>query len=534
MASVERDTFADEHLPPRDLWPELDLASPPYRFPERLNCVVELLDRHLQHGNGERRCIVTPQGEWSYRQLADTVNRLANHLVHEMGMRPGNRVLLRAPNNAMMVASYLAVMKAGGIAVGTMPMLRASELKTIIDKARISHALCDARLADEARQALGNCPSLCQLAFFGDGPGTIDAALAKQSAEFKAWDSKADETCLIAFTSGTTGPPKGTVHFHRDIMAVCEGFSRQILRPAKDDLFVGSPPIAFTFGLGGLVLFPLHAGAATLLLEKASALELLAAIGKYRASIVFTAPTAYRAMLPEISNHDISSLRKAVSAGEHLPESAWRQFYEKTGIRIIDGIGSTEMLHIFISAREEDVRPGSAGRPVPGYAARVVDEWGNDVPVGEPGRLMVRGPTGCRYLADDRQAQYVLDGWNITGDTCRMDEDGYFWHIARSDDMIVSSGYNISGPEVEDALLTHPAVKECAVLGVPDSGRGQIVKAFVVLADGVAADEMLVEQLQIHVKQTIAPYKYPRAIEFRDGLPRTATGKLQRFRLREQ
>lgn len=531
---MERDTFADEHLPPRELWPDIDVSSSIYRFPERLNCVVELLDRHLEQGASERRCLVTPGGEWTYRELATTVNQLANYLVHTMGMIPGNRVLLRAPNNAMMVASYLAVMKAGGIAVGTMPMLRSSELKTIIDKAQISHALCDIRLAADLQRAQEHCPVLQQVAYFGDGPGTIDQALLAQPSEFVAWDSAADETCLIAFTSGTTGPPKGTMHFHRDILAVCEGFSRQILQPTQDDLFAGSPPIAFTFGLGGLVLFPLHAGAATLLLEKAPATALLEAIEQQGVSIVFTAPTAYRAMLAELSNYDISSLRKGVSAGEHLPAATAEQFYQQTGIHLIDGLGSTEMLHIFISTRESEPRPGSTGRPVPGYSARIVDAQGQDAPVGEPGRLLVRGPTGCRYLADERQAQYVLDGWNVTGDTFRMDADGYLWYVARSDDMIISSGYNISGPEVEEALLLHEAVAECAVIGVPDEQRGQIVKAFVVPAASATLEKsLLIKQLQEHVKQTIAPYKYPRAIEFRDALPRTATGKLQRFLLRE-
>lgn len=534
MAAIERDTFADQHLPPRDLWPVFDLTSPAFRFPERLNCVVELLDRHLEQGHGDRRCILTPDGAWSYRQLAETVNRLANYLVGEMGMRPGNRVLLRAPNNPMMAAGYLAVMKAGGIAVGTMPMLRAGELKAIVDKAQISHALCDSRLAEELQAAAAQCPSLRQLAFFGDGPDSMDERLAAQPAEFEAWDSAADETCLIAFTSGTTGTPKGTMHFHRDILAICEGFSRQILKPTADDLFTGSPPIAFTFGLGGLVLFPLHAGAATLLLEKASPQELLAAIEKHRVSVLFTAPTAYRAMIPKLRDYDISSLRKGVSAGEHLPEATWRQFHEATGIRLIDGIGSTEMLHIFISACEDDIRPGSTGRPVPGYTARIVDEHGNDVPVGEPGRLLVRGPTGCRYLADPRQAKYVEDGWNVTGDTFRMDADGYFWYVARSDDMIVSAGYNISGPEVENALLTHPAVKECAVLGVPDEQRGQIVKAFVVLVPGTETSPTLAQEIQDFTRKVTAPYKYPREIEFVAELPKTISGKIRRVELRER
>ncbi|WP_435101993.1 AMP-binding protein [Arhodomonas sp. AD133] len=533
MNRLPRDTFADDHLPPREQWPELDLSHPAYHFPERLNCVVELLDRWIERGHGDHRCLVTPEATWSYRDLYETVNRLANHLVNEMHLAPGNRVLLRAPNNPMMVAGYLAVIKAGGIAVGTMPMLRAGELSQIIDKAEISHALCDVRLDADLRTAAEASPSLKHYAFFGGGAGTIDAALAEQPAEFEAWDSAADETCLIAFTSGTTGMPKGTMHFHRDMLAICEGFSQQILRPGADDLFTGSPPIAFTFGLGGLVLFPLHAGAATLLLERAPPLKLLEHIERERASIVFTAPTAYRTMLTELDGRDLSCLRKAVSAGEHLPEATWHEVHKKLGLALIDGIGATEMLHIFVSAPVDAIRPGSTGLPVPGYTACILDDEGNEVSANTPGRLAVRGPTGCRYLADDRQSRYVQDGWNITGDTFRMDEDGYLWYVARSDDMIVSSGYNISGPEVENALLTHSAVAECAVIGVPDEVRGQLVKAFVVLAEDREADDGLVVALQEHVKRTIAPYKYPRAIAFLDALPRTATGKLQRYRLRD-
>lgn len=533
MTRPLRDTFADEHLPPPSQWPVLDLSHPAYRFPDRLNCVTELLDRWIERGHGGQRCLLTPEVTWTYNDLHETVNRLANYLVSRMGMVPGNRVLLRAPNNPMMVAAYLAVMKAGGIAVGTMPMLRAGELAPVVEKAQISHALCDIRLADELRATAGTHPVLEHCAFFGGGPGTLDDALADQPATFEAWDSAADETCLIAFTSGTTGAPKGTMHFHRDMLAICEGFSRQVLRPEPDDLFTGSPPIAFTFGLGGLVLFPLHAGAATLLLERAPPAELLDHIERHRVSIVFTAPTAYRAMAAEAGRFDLASWRKGVSAGEHLPAATWHDVHEKLGLRLIDGIGATEMLHIFISAREEDIRPGSTGRPVPGYEVRILDDDGNEAPENTPGRLAVRGPTGCRYLDDDRQARYVQDGWNITGDTFRRDADGYLWYVARSDDMIVSAGYNISGPEVENALLSHEAVAECAVIGVPDPERGRIVKAYVVPAAGVSGDDELAATLQAHVKATIAPYKYPRAIGFVDALPRTATGKLQRFRLRE-
>jgi 2-aminobenzoate-CoA ligase len=534
VPAQHRDSFAEESLPPPQQWPEFDFSHPSYRFPARLNCVVELLDKWIERGWGDRRCLLTDDSVWTYRDLYQTVNRLANLLVEEMGLIPGNRVLLRAPNTPMMAAAYLAVIKAGGIAVGTMPMLRLPELKPILDKAQISHVLCDVRLREALDQAVAQAPSVRHVAHFQSGaPDGLEARLARHSPEFTAYDSRADETCLLAFTSGTTGVPKGTMHFHRDLLSICRGFGEQILRPTADDLFCGSPPLAFTFGLGGLALFPLHAGAATLLLERPDPLSLLSAIERHRATIVFTAPTGYRAMLGQLDKHDISCLRKGVSAGEHLPEPTWQEFKDKTGISLIDGIGSTEMLHVFISSPEEEIRPGSTGRAVPGYTARIVDELGNELPPGEVGRLAVKGPTGCRYLADPRQANYVQNGWNITGDTFRMDEDGYFWYVARSDDMIVSSGYNIGGPEVEDALLTHPAVAECGVIGRPDPSRGQIVTAYIVPAQGHQPSDALVRELQEHVKQTIAPYKYPRAIIFADTLPRTPTGKLQRHRLRE-
>lgn len=537
MAAIERDTFADQHLPPRDLWPVFDLTSPAFRFPERLNCVVELLDRHLEQGHGDRRCILTPDGAWSYRQLAETVNRLANYLVGEMGMRPGNRVLLRAPNNPMMAAGYLAVMKAGGIAVGTMPMLRAGELKAIVDKAQISHALCDSRLAEELQAAAAQCPSLRQLAFFGDGPDSMDERLAAQPAEFEAWDSAADETCLIAFTSGTTGTPKGTMHFHRDILAICEGFSRQILKPTADDLFTGSPPIAFTFGLGGLVLFPLHVGAATLLLEKASPQELLAAIEKHRVSVLFTAPTAYRAMIPKLRDYDISSLRKGVSAGEHLPEATWRQFHEATGIRLIDGIGSTEMLHIFLSNRPGDVRYGTTGKPVPGYQVELRDETGHVLEGPDRvGDLFIGGPSAAlMYWTDRAKSNETFRGaWTKSGDKYFRDPDGYYVYAGRSDDMLKVSGQYVSPFEVESTLVQHEAVLEAAVIGVEDEDGLMRTKAFVVLKDAGQASQALDDALKAFIKDRLAPHKYPRQVEFVDELPKTATGKIQRFRLRER
>jgi 2-aminobenzoate-CoA ligase len=427
-------------------------------------------------------------------------------------------------------------MKAGGVVVATMPLLRAKELCYPIAKARIALALCDSRLSDEMEKAKLQSPELKRIVYWGNG-GTdaLEALMAKPDYDhFAACDTAAEDVCLIGFTSGTTGEPKGTMHFHRDVLATCDSYGRHVLRAQASDRFIGSPPLAFTFGLGGLVLFPLRIGASSVLLEKATPDDLLAAIAKFGATICFTAPTAYRAMLGKLSEHDTASLRKCVSAGETLPKATFEAWQAATGIKILDGIGATEMLHIFIGSPEEEARAGSTGRVVPGYEAMVIDDAGHEMPPGIPGRLAVRGPTGCRYLADARQTVYVQNGWNVTGDTYVMDKDRYYWYQARSDDMIISSGYNIAGPEVESALLAHPAVAECGVVGAPDEERGQIVKAYVVLRAGHSGDTVLTQELQDHVKAAIAPYKYPRAIEYVVELPKTQTGKLQRFELRRR
>ena len=532
--SAHLDTFARDNLPPRAQWPDFLFDLPELKYPERMNCAVELLDRWVASGEGERPCLISPTESLSYAQVAERVNRIANVLTRDLGLLPGHRVLLRGPNNPMMVAAYLAVIKAGGIVVATMPLLRAKEIAYPITKARIRLALCDHRLAEDMEKARPLAGELERVVYWGSGaPDALEALMAKPGYEtFAACDTASDDVCLIAFTSGTTGEPKGTMHFHRDMLATCDSYGRHVLRADARDRFMGSPPLAFTFGLGGLVLFPLHVGAATILLERAGPDDLLAAAAKFGATVCFTAPTAYRAMLAKLGEHDISSLRKCVSAGETLPQATFDAWHAATGIKILDGIGATEMLHIFIGSPEHEIRPGATGRPVPGYEARVVDAGGNEVPPNTLGRLAVRGPTGCRYLADKRQRTYVCDGWNITGDTYLMDADGYFWYQARSDDMIVSAGYNIAGPEVETALLAHPAIAECGVVGAPDAERGQIVKAYVVLRPGHTGDAALTKLLQDYVKANIAPYKYPRAIEYVAALPRTQTGKLQRFELR--
>jgi 2-aminobenzoate-CoA ligase len=536
--SAHVDSFARDRLPAADQLPEFLFELPELQFPERLNCASELLDRHVREGRGERLCIQGPGVRWTYAELQARANSIANVLVHDLGLLPGNRVLLRGANSPLLAACWLAVVKAGAIAVGSMPLLRARELAAIIDKAQVTHALCDAGLVDELQQAAESCPTLKDVVYFGASASqaasakSLESLAAAQSTNFDNVDTGAQDPCLIAFTSGTTGVPKGTVHFHRDVMAACACWPPYVLRPLPDDVFIGSPPLAFTFGLGGLLLFPLAVGASTVLIEKATPEILLPAIAQYRATVCFTAPTSYRAMAGMVAEHDLRSLRKCVSAGEALPAATRALWKQAAGIELIDGIGSTEMLHIFISADEENARPGATGLPVPGYRAAVLRDDGSPAAVGEVGRLAVKGPTGCKYLADERQAAYVQNGWNITGDAYLVDSDGQFVYQARTDDMIISGGYNIAGPEVEAALLLHPAVAECGVVGQPDEARGMVVKAFVVLRPGNAADAAMAKALQDFVKQTIAPYKYPREIEFRSALPRTETGKLQRFKLK--
>ncbi len=537
MPSAHIDTFSRDHLPPREQWPEFLFDLPELQALQgtaQLNCATELLDRAVREGRGARVCIRAPGLSWTYAELQDKADRIANVLTREMGLVAGNRVLLRAPNCPMLVACWFAVMKAGAVAVATMPMLRAKELQAIISIAQVSHALCDAALADELQAAALACPSLRQVRHFNSAdPHGLEQSMTRQPPGFVNVNTAADDTCLLGFTSGTTGVPKATMHFHRDLMAACACWPPHMLKPTADDVFIGSPPLGFTFGLGGLVLFPIAVGASTVLLEKAGPAPLLEGIKQFGATVLFTAPTSYRALAEHGATLRGSTLRKCVSAGEALPASTRALWKQATGIEIIDGIGATELLHIFISADEDHARAGATGVAVPGYRAEVVDDAGQPVPAGTVGKLRVKGPTGCRYLADARQTSYVRDGWNYTGDAYTQDADGYFHYHARTDDMIISAGYNIAGPEVEDALMLHPAVAECGVIGVPDAQRGQIVKAFVVLRAGHAGGEAMVKTLQDFVKQTVAPYKYPRAVAFVDALPRTPTGKLQRFKLHE-
>jgi 2-aminobenzoate-CoA ligase len=517
-----RDDFIHDGLPPPKAQPEFRFTLPELRYPERLNAAVELIDRH----DPAAPALINDAGAWTYGEMRDLSDRIARRLVEREGLVPGNRVFLRGPNNAMLFASWLGVLKAGGVVVTTMPMLRPGEIATILERARIGHAIVDARFRADF-DAAGGVGSL--LTYDGDA---AFAALDGIEPGFAPVDTGRDEVALIAFTSGTTGKPKACVHYHRDILAPADSFARHVLRPEPDSRWACSAPIAFTFGLGMLLIFPWRFGGAAVTIEAPGPKPLLEAIARHQVTNLATAPTAYKAMIPLLPQHDISSLRTCVSAGEHLPAATWHAWQEATGIAIVDGIGATEMMHIFISASGADIRPGSTGKAVPGYVATVLDEENRPLETGT-GRLAVKGPTGCRYFDDERQADYVVDGWNVTGDTYRKDEEGYFWYLARSDDMIISSGYNIAAPEVENALLAHQAVQECAVIGAPCEERGQKVKAFVVLAPGYAPDAGTATVLQDHVKAAIAPYKYPREIAFVEALPKTATGKLQRYALRE-
>ncbi len=530
------DSFARDRLPaeaeqPKYLFDGLD-------YPEHLNAAVELTDRLVEQGFGDNIALIGNGRRRTYKELADWTNRLANALVSDYGVKPGDRVLIRSANNPAMVACWLAATKAGAVVVNTMPMLRSGELAKIVDKAEIAIALCDTRIVDELVACAKDSLYLKKVIGF-DGTANHDAELDRvalnKPVRFEAVKTGRDDVALLGFTSGTTGVPKATMHFHRDLLAVADTYAKHVLGVRSDDIFVGSPPLAFTFGLGGLAIFPLRFGAAATLLETASPPNMIAIIEEYKATVCFTAPTAYRAMLNAMeAGADLSSLRVAISAGETLPAPVYSDWIAKTGKPILDGIGSTEMLHIFVTNTFDDHAPGSTGKAVPGYEAKVVDEQMHDVPRGTPGRLAVRGPTGCRYLDDARQHDYVQDGWNITGDTFLQDDAGHFRFLARSDDMIVSAGYNIAGPEVEAALLSHPHVRECAVVGAEDGERGQIVEAHVVLADGAKGDDTTVRTLQNHVKAVIAPYKYPRRIRFVTALPKTQTGKIQRFALRTE
>lgn len=533
--SAHVDTFTRDRLPPEADWPELRLEG--FSYPDRLNAAVELTDRMVEKGFGDHTALIGNGRIRTYKELADWSNRIAHALAEDYGVRPGNRVLIRSANNPAMVACWLGATKAGAVVVNTMPMLRAGELAQIVGKAEISHALCDTRLMEEMVACAKGSDHLKVVIGF-DGTANHDAELDRialsKSVRFQAVDTGRDDVALLGFTSGTTGEPKATMHFHRDLMIIADGYAKEVLKVTPDDIFVGSPPLAFTFGLGGLAVFPLRFGAAAALLEQATPPNMIEIIQTLKATVCFTAPTAYRVMLKAMAEGaDLSSLRAAVSAGETLPAPVYEEWQAKTGKPMLDGIGATEMLHIFITNRFDDHRPACTGRPVTGYEARIVDEEGREKPRGEVGRLAVRGPTGCRYMADDRQKKYVQNGWNITGDAFWQDQDGYFHFAARNDDMIVSAGYNIAGPEVEAALLAHPAVLECAVIGVADDERGQIVEAHVVLAPGHEGDRLMVKLLQDHVKAVIAPYKYPRRVVFTDALPKTQTGKIQRFRLRE-
>ncbi len=526
-----KDNFAHNSLPSLNLQPDyLFLDLPQFNQPENLNCVERLLDSHITNGKGSNVCLKTFGETWTYNDLFEKANQIAHVLVDNLGLQSGNRVLLRSCNNPMMVACWFAILKAGGIVVATMPLLRSKELKTLIDCAEISHVICDSSLADEIN--LVKSDFLKSVSFYRNG--SIEELMQSKPKTFQNYNTKADDVAIIGFTSGTTGNPKMTAHYHKDILNICEAFPNYSLQPTEKDTFTGSPPIGFTFGLGGLVLFPMYFGASSFLIEKPSPDTLLEVIQNEKVTICFTAPTAWRILTEKAKDYDLSSLRRCISAGETLPLKIWEDWYNATGLKIIDGIGATEMLHIFISSNQENMRPGSTGIAITGYEAKIIDENGNDVPHDTPGKLAVRGITGCKYLnRPEKQQEYVENGWNITGDIFKQDKDGYFWFVARGDDMIISSGYNIAAIEVESVLLTHDEILECAVVGLPDDERGMLVCANIVLKNQEKASVDLAKNIQNWFKENAAPYKYPRVINFLEKLPKTETGKIQRFKLKQ-
>jgi 2-aminobenzoate-CoA ligase len=529
------DNFAHDHLPSPELQPDCIWDHPDFQFPASLNCVQYLLDRHISEGNGNRVAIQTFEERWTYQDLYEKSNQIAHVLVEDLGLQSGNRVLIRSANNPMFVACWFAILKAGGIVVATMPLLREKELSVMIDSAEISHAFCDIRLVDALKSVDSTfLKRICAYDGSNANPSELEKLMASKPKSFTNYHTLSNSVCLIGFTSGTTGKPKMTSHYHKDVLLICEAFPKYSLQPVPDDIFTGSPPLGFTFGLGGLVLFPFYFGASTFLIEKPTPELLLKAIEEYKVTVCFTAPTAWRVITSKVKDFDVSSLRKCVSAGEALPLKVWNDWHEATGLKIIDGIGSTEILHIFISSNEENMRKGATGLPVRGYEAKIIDADGNEVPANEAGRLAVRGITGCKYLnSEEKQKEYVQYKWNITGDIFRKDEDGYFWFVARGDDMIISSGYNIAAIEVESVLLTHPEIAECAVVGLPNEERGMLVCANIVLKEPSKACMELAKSIQDWFKEVAAPYKYPREIRFMEALPKTETGKIQRFKLKQ-
>ncbi len=539
--SVQVDRFVHEHLPAPGQMPTLLFDAPELRFPDQLNAVEALLDKAAQKGFADRPMLRSDARTLSYAQVLDQVNRMAQVLVQDLGLVPGNRVLLRGGNSIGLALAWLAVVKAGLVAVATMPLLRAKELGDIIDKAQPVVALCDAKLLQELQLAQVQYPALETIVVFNPpsrANDSLEALAASKDGHFSACPTAATDIALLAFTSGTTGKPKAAVHTHRDILAACETWPRHVLRATPGDIVMGSPPLAFTFGLGGMLVYPMWAGASVYFPSIPYTPQAMAQlIFESGATICYTAPTFYRQMAPFIkaliAERGAPALRICVSAGEALPDATRQLWKDASGIEMLDGIGATEMFHIFISSAPDEVRRGAIGKVVPGYQAKVVDEGDAEVPRGTVGKLAVIGPTGCKYMDDARQAAYVKGGWNHPGDAFIQDEEGYFFYQARTDDMIITAGYNVGAPEVEDALLKHPAVAECGVIGKPDEQRGMIVKAFCVLKPGFAGDEAMARALQEHVKASIAPYKYPREIEFPASLPRTETGKLQRFRLKQ-
>ncbi|MBT9554026.1 MAG: AMP-binding protein [Hydrogenophaga sp.] len=542
MPSAQIDRFVHDRLPPPDLWPELRYDLPELQqIPAQLNVVQALFDRAVASGHADRPFLRSDERTLSYAQARAEVNRIANVLA-QMGLQPGNRVLLRGGNSVAMALAWLAVVQSGLIAVATMPLLRATELKAIIDKSKPSAALCDVKLQDELKAALSQSPDTASLPLrlFNTGDaavvlgGSLEVLARHASDQAAPCPTSADDIALLAFTSGTTGSPKAAVHTHRDVLAACETWPRHVLRATPDDIVMGSPPLAFTFGLGGLLVFPMWAGASVYFPGIPYTPEaMVKLIGQVGATICYTAPTFYRQMAAFAKQHGIGRLRISVSAGEGLPDATRQLWKEASGLEMLDGIGATEMFHIFISSPPESVKRGAIGQVVPGYLAKIVNEQGDELPRGQVGRLAVKGATGCKYLDDARQGAYVQGGWNFPGDAFSQDEDGYFVYQARTDDMIITAGYNVAGPEVEAALLQHPAVAECGVVGRPDDERGMVILAYVVLKQGQTGDDAQIKVLQDHVKHTLAPYKYPREVRFVTALPRTETGKLQRFALRK-
>jgi len=510
-------------------------------IPERLNLATYYLDRHLAEGRGNKIAIIYGDRKITYREVAEQVNRAANAF-KRVGLRPRDRVLLMLLDSPAFVTAFWGAIKLGAIPVPVNTLLTAEDFEFMLKDSQARGLVVESALLDKVVSLLGGLPHLRSVWVVGRAPTRcliFEQELTESSPEAAAASTRRDEPSFWLYTSGSTGRPKAAVHCHRGMVYCLETYGKQVLGIRPQDITFSTSKLFFAYGLGNTLHFPFGVGAMTVLLsEKPTAGRIFATLRRYRPTIFFAVPSIYASMLHEAggSKLDFASVRRAISAGEALPAPLWTQFRERFGVSIIDGIGSTEMLHMFISNRPDDTVPGSSGRPVPGYKVKIVNERGKAVAAGQMGELWVSGGSAAKgYWRRQHLTRSTFRGkWTYTGDKYIQDERGYFWHCGRSDDMLKVSGLWVSPLEIETALLAHPDVLECAVVGASDSDGLTKPKAFVVLKPSSRSPVEAETEIAAFLRSRLPGYKIPQWIVLVETLPRTATGKIQRFKLREQ